>query len=214
MSPPSRVAGVHRTRVREWDQAKCNRTHRSPFVGFNKLPKLPGNENVPPPPEMVAAARQGLYLAKCDPSILDIIARARRLRTNHPALSSIYILSNGDYGFVAEAKKWLESDGWDRVLTSADVAYKWEDREIVEAVDTEIARRSGVFVGNGVSIGRTVRSRRARLTIGVAHLVLGVEQQRRPAEECGWKAYRFHAILVATARFPGNSGDFGIPEGF
>jgi len=120
-------------------------------VGFNKLPKLPGNENVPPPNGMVSAARQGLYLAKCDPPILDIIARARRLRDNHPTLSSIYILSNGDYGFVAEARKWLESDGWDRVLTSADVAYKWEDRGIVEAVDTEIARRSGVFVGNGVS---------------------------------------------------------------
>lgn len=127
------------------------RNPASPFVGFNKLPKLPGNENVPPPNGMVSAARQGLYLAKCDPPILDIIARARRLRDNHPTLSSIYILSNGDYGFVAEARKWLESDGWDRVLTSADVAYKWEDREIVEAVDTEIARRSGVFVGNGVS---------------------------------------------------------------
>jgi hypothetical protein len=137
-----------------WDLpwlTSCITLALSPFVGFNKLPKLPGNENVPPPSEMPAAARQGFYVAKCEPPILEIIARARRLRANHPALNSIYILSNGDYGYVAEARKWLESDGWDRVLTSADVAYKWEDREIVEAVDTEIARRSGVFVGNGVS---------------------------------------------------------------
>jgi len=133
----------------------------SPFVGFNKLPKLPGNENVPPPSEMPAAARTGFYVAKCEPPILEIIARARRLRANHPALNSIYILSNGDYGYVAEARKWLESDGWDRVLTSADVAYKWEDREIVEAVDTEIARRSGVFVGNGVS-----RENRVKIVAG------------------------------------------------
>jgi hypothetical protein len=124
---------------------------KSPFVGFNKLPKHPGNENVPAPAGMVPAARQGLYLAKCDPPILEIIARARRMRVNHPQLRSIYILSNGDdSGFVAEARKWLESDGWDRVLTSSDVAYKWDDREVIEAVDTEIARRSGVFVGNGV----------------------------------------------------------------
>lgn len=124
---------------------------RRPFVGFNKLPNLPGNENVPPPPDTVPATRQGLYMAKCEPPILDIIARARRLRINHPLLNTIYILSNGDYGYVQEARKWLESDGWDRVLISADVVNSWDDREVGEAVDTEIARRAGVFVGNGVS---------------------------------------------------------------
>lgn len=124
--------------------------HR-PFVGFNKIPSLPGNENVPPPAEMPEAARLGLYRAKCDPEVLEIIARARRMRANHPLLDTIYILSNADYNFIEETKKWLASDGWHTIISSNDVTQNWEDQEVGEAVDTEIARRAGVFVGNGVS---------------------------------------------------------------
>lgn len=36
-------------------------------------------------------------------------------------------------------------------MTSSDVVTEREDLEVGEAVDTEIARRSGVFVGNGFS---------------------------------------------------------------
>lgn len=93
----------------------------------------------------------GLYRAKCDPETLEIITRARRMRANHPLLNTIYILSNADYNFIEETKRWLATDGWHVILTSGDVASQWEDQEIGEAVDTEIARRAGVFVGNGVS---------------------------------------------------------------
>jgi hypothetical protein len=100
---------------------------------------------------MPPAARMGLYRAKCDPETLEIITRARRMRANHPLLDTIYILSNADYNFIEETKRWLATDGWHVILTSGDVASQWEDQEIGEAVDTEIARRAGVFVGNGVS---------------------------------------------------------------
>lgn len=103
---------------------------------------------------MPAPARMGLYRAKCDPETLEIITRARRMRANHPLLDTIYILSNADYNFIEETKRWLASDGWHVILTSGDVASQWEDQEIGEAVDTEIARRAGVFVGNGVSLSR------------------------------------------------------------
>jgi hypothetical protein len=122
------------------------------MVGYNQLPLLPGNENVPPPADMVYATRIGLYKAKCDPATLDIIARARRLRANHPLLNSVYILSNGDDQYVEATRMWLLSDGWERVTVTGDVMTQWEDQEVAEAVDTEIARRSGVFVGNGVSL--------------------------------------------------------------
>ena len=47
---------------------------------------------------------------------------------------------------------WLLSEGWDRVFVGkADVYNKWEDHEVGVAVDMEVARRAGVFVGNGVS---------------------------------------------------------------
>lgn len=124
----------------------------SPFVGFNKLAGLPGNENIPPSSDMPKPAVLGLYRAKCDPETLEIIARARRMRVNHPLLNTIYILSNADYNFIEETKKWLASDGWHTILTSSDIVSEFDDQEVGEAVDTEIARRSGVFVGNGVCL--------------------------------------------------------------
>ncbi|KAJ9104022.1 hypothetical protein QFC19_004156 [Naganishia cerealis] len=122
----------------------------APFVGFNKLAGLPGNENIPPAFDMPTPAVLGLYRAKCDPETLAIIARARRMRANHPLLNTIYILSNADYNFIEETKRWLTSDGWHTIITSNDIASQWDDQEVGEAVDTEIARRSGIFVGNGV----------------------------------------------------------------
>lgn len=124
-----------------------------PFVAFNKLPKLPGNENVPPAPGMVEATRLGLYRAKCYPPILEVIARTRRMRKNHPLLKSVYLLTDGDDAYIAEMRMWLSSEGWDRVwVGSKDVYVDKEDREVGVAVDMEVARRAGVFVGNGVSL--------------------------------------------------------------
>lgn len=127
-------------------------THASPFVAFNKLPRLPGNENIPPPADMVEATRTGLYRAKCDPQILDIIARARRMRKNHPLLKSVYILTDADRAWAEEVRMWLLSEGWDKVWVGREDLYPaWQDREVGVAVDMEVARRAGVFVGNGVS---------------------------------------------------------------
>ena len=127
------------------------KTYGSPFVSFNKLPSLPGNENVPPSPDMVEATRMGLYRAKCLPSTLDIIARARRMRKNHPVLRMVYILTDANDEWIEEIRMWLASEGWDRVwIGKKDVYPDWEDQEVGVAVDMEVARRAGVFVGNGV----------------------------------------------------------------
>lgn len=127
-------------------------TRRSPFVGFNKYPPLPGNENVPTPPETVEATRMGLYRAKCLPQVLDIIARARRMRKNHPLLRSIYLLTDAHGPWLDEVRMWLESEGWDHVWVGREDIYpRWREREVGVAVDMEVARRAGVFVGNGVS---------------------------------------------------------------
>lgn len=108
---------------------------------------------MPPPPEMVEATRLGLYRAKCDPQVLEIIARARRMRKNHPLLRSVYILTDADDAFTEEMAMWLSSEGWDNVwVGKRDVYPNWDDRELGVAVDMEVARRAGVFVGNGVSL--------------------------------------------------------------
>lgn len=121
-------------------------------MAFNKLPKLPGNENVPPPAEMTEASRMGFYEAKCLPDVTRIIERARRLRKNHPFLRSVYILTDGPDSFTEDVRHWLASDAWDKVFVGkTDVYPSFEDREVGVAVDMEVARRAGVFVGNGVS---------------------------------------------------------------
>lgn len=130
--------------------ATCNIAARLslPFYGFNRLP-LPGNDGLPPSPDMPDAARQGMYNTKCQPPILEIIARARRLRKNHPLLKSVYIVSDASGPALSEARMWLGSEGWEHVLTGRDDV--WQGDEVGEGVDLEVARRAGVFVGNGVS---------------------------------------------------------------
>ncbi|ORY29109.1 hypothetical protein BCR39DRAFT_565191 [Naematelia encephala] len=147
------ILALHLRRGPEWEAVCEEKGMRSaPFVSFNKLPLLPGNENVPPSSDMVEAARMGLYRAKCLPQTLEIIARARRMRKNHPLLRSIYILTDADNSWAEEIRMWLQSEGWDNVFVGQrDIYPDWQDREVGVAVDMEIARRAGVFVGNGFS---------------------------------------------------------------
>ncbi|ODN80051.1 hypothetical protein L198_07861 [Cryptococcus wingfieldii CBS 7118] len=149
------VLAMHIRRGEDWERVCEEKGETSAnMVSFNKLPLLPGNENVPPSTDMVEATRMGLYRAKCLPETLDIIGRARRMRKNHPLLKSVYILTDtDDAAWVGEMKKWLESEGWDHVwIGKDDVWGGWEEKEVGVAVDMEIARRAGVFVGNGFSM--------------------------------------------------------------
>ena len=74
------------------------------------------------------------------------------MRKNHPLLRVVYILTDADESWADEMRMWLSSEGWEKVwIGRRDVYPDWEDREVGVAVDMEIARRAGVFVGNGVS---------------------------------------------------------------
>ena len=74
------------------------------------------------------------------------------MRKNHPLLKQVYILTDADDSFTEEMRMWLSSEGWDKVwVGKRDLYPDWDDRELGVAVDMEIARRAGVFVGNGVS---------------------------------------------------------------
>ncbi|KGB79128.1 hypothetical protein CNBG_4966 [Cryptococcus deuterogattii R265] len=148
------ILALHIRRGEDWERVCEGKGETAaPFVSFNNLPLLPGNENVPPPPDMVPATRIGLYRAKCLPETLDIIARARRMRKNHPLLKSVYILTDANDEWIAKLRMWLESEGWDHVwIGREDVWAGWNDREVGVAVDMEVARRAGVFVGNGFSM--------------------------------------------------------------
>ena len=73
------------------------------------------------------------------------------MRKNHPVLRMVYILTDANDEWIEEIRMWLASEGWDRVwIGKKDVYPDWEDQEVGVAVDMEVARRAGVFVGNGV----------------------------------------------------------------
>lgn len=74
------------------------------------------------------------------------------MRKNHPLLRHVYLLTDADDAWAEEIRMWLQSEGWDRVwIGQRDIYPDWEDREVGVGVDMEVARRAGVFVGNGVS---------------------------------------------------------------
>ena len=145
--------------------------HRLPFYGYNKLtPPLPGNEGVPPSESMAEPSVRGLYEKKCRPPVLDVISRARRLRKHHPLLKSVYVVTDPEtpkreppvqgstakgakepeaHRWSDEVRMWLESEGWEHVWIGRDDV--WKGDRAGEGVDLEVARRAGVFVGNGVS---------------------------------------------------------------
>ncbi|KAL1404978.1 hypothetical protein Q8F55_008591 [Vanrija albida] len=152
-NPWSHILALHLRRGDGWEEACEEKGERSaPFVSWNKLPKLPGNENVPPPADMVEDTRLGLYKAKCLPDVKAIIARARRMRKNHRLLRTIYLLTDAPDDWTEDVRRWLASDAWDQVFVGrTDVYPDFQDREVGPAVDMEVARRAGVFVGNGFS---------------------------------------------------------------
>jgi hypothetical protein len=73
------------------------------------------------------------------------------MRKNHPLLKSAYIITDGPTKWVDEVRKWLLSEGWEHVwIGYRDISGGREYREVGEMVNLEVARRAGVYVGNGV----------------------------------------------------------------
>ncbi|KAJ7462470.1 hypothetical protein FB451DRAFT_1043725 [Mycena latifolia] len=62
----------------------------------------------------------------------------------------MYILTTENSPWLDEVKGALQLDGW-TVSMGRDLKLDTEQRDVSMAVDMEIARRSAVFVGNGMS---------------------------------------------------------------
>jgi hypothetical protein len=99
-----------------------------------------------------------LYRQHCFPSDDEVRATIRYARAQymaaHPmrALDVLYILTNADADWVRTFTSSLRGDGWGTVVGTPDLALDEEMMEVSFAVDMEIARRSEVFIGNGVSV--------------------------------------------------------------
>lgn len=125
------------------------------FYGWNQLEFLPDRfippegsswgENTPENTE--------IYMRRCLPSLENIVRKVRRARDEHDGgvLDVIYVLTNEKGEWLDELIDSLRNDGWSSVRTTREIILETtEQKEVAMAVDMDIARRAGLFVGNGV----------------------------------------------------------------
>ncbi|KAF8966258.1 hypothetical protein BDZ97DRAFT_1729215 [Flammula alnicola] len=101
------------------------------------------------------------------------VAKSKALRSqavSSKTLKRIYIMTNGDKEWLAEVKAALIEDAarsnfmvgadggewefewvWEDVSTSRDLQLGWEEKPVAQALDSYVAQRAEVFVGNGFS---------------------------------------------------------------
>ena len=68
-------------------------------------------------------------------------------------LENVYVMTNGDAHWLAELKAALRAAfAWERIATSRDMIFTWEEKFVSQSMDMMIGERAQVFVGNGVSV--------------------------------------------------------------
>lgn len=101
-----------------------------------------------------------LYIKRCLPSWQDIVqkvkdskedyVRAGAQKGEQRTLDVLYLLSNDNSEWMDQLKDILRQNGWVTIRTSCDLVLDQEQTDVSMAVDMDIARRSAVFIGNGV----------------------------------------------------------------
>ncbi|EJD41667.1 hypothetical protein AURDEDRAFT_90117 [Auricularia subglabra TFB-10046 SS5] len=138
----------HTNRPDVWYQWNLWPTHPDKFV------PPPGAGGGYAPPEAYEAVRK-----RCFPNQDEIVERVRAVRKDYlrtspstgPILDTMHIMTNGAPTWVAELKAALTMDGWEIIVSSAELKLDDEQTDVSMAVDMEIGRRAAVFVGNGWS---------------------------------------------------------------
>jgi hypothetical protein len=136
----------------------------STFYEWNLLPELP-DVFVPPSgggwgkntPE-----NEAIYLKRCFPSEEQLTAKIMQSkldwetgggnRSQRQKLDSLYIMTNAEKDWLDGFRTRLIEAGWAMVTSSADLVLDDEQTSVAMAVDMDIGRRAGVFIGNGVSV--------------------------------------------------------------
>ncbi|KAL0064338.1 hypothetical protein AAF712_008784 [Marasmius tenuissimus] len=144
------------------------------FYSWNLLPSLsPEDVFIPPPggvlsPDSTAdeayvygkntEENTKIYLDRCQPSIDQVAQKVQAVRDTMALdlqiqLHTLYILTNSAPREVDALKEALRQHGggWSKIVTSKDLVLDDFQRDVEGAVDMEIARRAGGFIGNGWS---------------------------------------------------------------
>ncbi|KAG1836981.1 hypothetical protein DFJ58DRAFT_669211 [Suillus subalutaceus] len=120
------------------------------YMGINQHPSLPDRFDKSPYVNDTKA-RLSYYLDHCWPSTEQVVERLRGIRREYPGLRRVYVLSNEWAWSLDGLKSALEEDGWDDLVSSADIVLDSEQKHVAMAVDMAIAEKAEVFIGNGFS---------------------------------------------------------------
>ncbi|KAF4617862.1 hypothetical protein D9613_005727 [Agrocybe pediades] len=84
-------------------------------------------------------------------SRLNRLTRSKTHTQSQRSLDVLYIMSNDRTAWLDDLKDSLRRDGWAHIVTSRDLKFTAEQKDVGVAIDMDIGRRSAVFVGNGWS---------------------------------------------------------------
>ncbi|KAH9944783.1 hypothetical protein B0H21DRAFT_445420 [Amylocystis lapponica] len=153
----TRLPGLLAMHVRRGDYEKhCVNLAdwHSTYTAFNSFPAFPDKISEVVPDDVGGDERRELVRKHCWPSIDDIVRRADEVR-EAPAgagLRDVYVLTNGERGWVHELEDAFRATGrWRTVASSRQLLLSKEQAYVAQAVDMVIAQRAQVFVGNGWS---------------------------------------------------------------
>ncbi|PBK59047.1 hypothetical protein ARMSODRAFT_967214 [Armillaria solidipes] len=119
------------------------------YNGLNSFPELP--DKFVPPYDAPDEEKVSVYLERCFPSIGQIVEKVKHEQQGRH-LNRVYIMSNGERGWLKELKAALRQIGeWDSITTSRDMTYTREQKYVAQSLDMYIGQRAEVFVGNGFS---------------------------------------------------------------
>lgn len=149
----STLSGLVAVHLRRGDYRRhCPRlaSWNSSYNGFNTLPTLPDRFD-PTPHKESRDAYKAYYMQHCLPTVEQIVDRLREVRSEHPMLRRVFVLTNGWGLWLNGLKNALREDGWDDLKSSLDLKLDPAQTYVAMAVDMAIAEKAEVFVGNGFS---------------------------------------------------------------
>ncbi|KAH9936916.1 hypothetical protein B0H21DRAFT_698938 [Amylocystis lapponica] len=136
----------HCVRLADW---------HSSYTAFNGFPQFPDQLRASVPHDAQGSERRALVRPHCWPTIAEIVQRAEEVRATPEGegLVDVYVMTNGERGWVRELEAALRATRrWRTITSSRDLLLSYEQKFVAQAVDMLIGQRAQVMIGNGVRL--------------------------------------------------------------